>query len=82
MKSKKKKGAIRKAQVNDPQPDTDPIEAVQPEPEPFLERMYGSQSKWLIAFVLVFGACSYSSSCGASNSSISTIIAIFTAIRM
>ena len=55
MKSKKKKGAICKPQVNDPQPDTDPIEAVQPAPEPFLERMYGSQSKWLIAFVLVFG---------------------------
>jgi tetratricopeptide (TPR) repeat protein len=55
MKSKKKKGAIRKPQVNDPQPDTDTIEAVQPEPEPFLERMYGSQSKWLIAFVLIFG---------------------------
>lgn len=55
MKSKKKKGPSRKPVINDSQPDNAKIHASDPPPAPFLERMYGGQSKWFIAFILVFG---------------------------
>lgn len=55
MKSKKKKGPSQKPVISDPAPDTGEIDKNNSASVPFLERMYGSQSKWLIVFILVFG---------------------------
>lgn len=55
MKQKKKKQIANKPLAADPQQNGDPGEETIDAPDAFLERMYGDNSKWVVAVVLIFG---------------------------
>ena len=55
MKSKKKKSPNAPPPIEDIAEDPGTIETIRTDSDSFLERMYGNQSQWFIAFILVFG---------------------------